>query len=294
MRLALIALMPIALLAAPAPAQAQVRELGDVLGQLLGVSGNPDLARCESVDGKPRTCRIEEGARVEFVRQLSKTACVQGKTMVMSSTQITVSGGCRAEFRVIRSQTATTGTQLQTAIADGLRSTLKQPSGEYGSLYEVRVQTAEPMAASSSRERIYSGNAQAIWGGRTYPLEYTARQDVQTGRFLNLDYRYSNAESNSGSSAPAWTTGSAMDAEARAALEAAIAADYRRRSGVRSVQVAVNDAYREQQVTRSDYRFTGKFGVSVNDGDWQTDSYQARVFLPRNTVSEVQLGAAAR
>lgn len=277
--------LPLLLLAMPAQAQQQ---LGDVIGQLLGVSGDASLARCESLNGKPQTCKIQSGTRLEFVRQLSKTACVQGKTMAMVATQVTVSGGCRAEFRVIQADASNT-TQVEAAIAQALRNAVKQPSGEYGSLYEVRVQTANPMNGASGSQQVYTGAAQAIWGGRAYPLEYTARLEKTTGRFLNVDYRYNASNTSDGDNA-SWNEGSALDAQARAALESAIEAEYKRRSGVRSAQVTVNDAYREQQITRSDYRFSGKYGVSVNDADWQTDHYQGRVFLPRNAVSELQIG----
>ena len=109
---------------------------------------------------------------------------------------------------------------------------------------------------------------------------------------MNLDYRYRNPNatgSTSGSSQ--WLAGTALDAEARAALITAIRADYQKRNAGKRVQVVTNTAYKEQAVTRSDYRFTGKYGVSIDDGNWQTFRYSARVFLPRNTVSELEINA---
>lgn len=272
------------------PAQAQMKELGDVLGQLLGVANDPGMARCESVGGKTQACAIQPGTRVEFVRQLSKTACIPGKTLFIGEDKVTVSGGCRAEFRVIALDAPGSGaTELQQAIADALRTAVRKPQGEYGSLYEVRVTEIKPQQTSSSRERVHTGMAQAVWGGRSYPLEYTVRQDTASGRFLNVDYRYSGEQPGQ-SAAGSWVAGTALDTEARAALAQAIEAEYRRRGSVRNVQVIINTAYREQQVTRSDYRFSGRYGVSIDDGDWKTDGYEGRVFLPRNTVSELKLG----
>lgn len=291
-RFAAACAVPLLLLALPA--QAQMKELGDVLGQLLGVPNDPSLARCESVGGKTQTCAIAPGTRVEFVRQLSKTACTRGKTLIMESDKVTVSGGCRAEFRVIGQQTADGSGDLEQSIGDALRTTVRKPQGEYGSLYEVRVLNAKQQSASSSRERVYTGTAQAVWGGRSYPLEYTVRQEVSSGRFLNVDYQYNSPAANDAGGSGTWVNGTALDAEAREALARAIEADYRKRGDVRSVQVVINTAYREQQVTRSDYRFNGRYGVSINDGDWKTDGYEGRVFLPRNTVSDLQLGARPR
>ena len=291
-RFAAACAVPLLLLGSPA--QAQMKELGDVLGQVLGVPNDPSLARCESVGGKTQTCAIAPGTRVEFVRQLSKTACTRGKTLVMEADKVIVSGGCRAEFRVIGQQTADSASELEQAIADALRTTVRKPQGEYGSLYEVRVLNVKQQQVGSSRERVYTGAAQAMWGGRPYPLEYTVRQDASSGRFLNVDYQYSSTGTGDGAGAGTWNTGTALDAEARDALARAIEAEYRKRGGVNSVQVVINTAYREQQVTRSDYRFSGRYGVSINDGDWKTDGYQGRVFLPRNTVSELQLGSPVR
>ncbi len=55
--------------------------------------------------------------------------------------------------------------------------------------------------------------------------------------------------------------------------------------------MVTNTAYNEQGVTRSDYRFSGHYGVSINDGNWQTYRYTARIFLPRNAVSELETNA---
>ena len=77
----------------------------------------------------------------------------------------------------------------------------------------------------------------------------------------------------------------------RTALAAAIRADYLKRNPGKRVQVVTNTMYKEQAVTRSDYRFNGNYGVSIDDGNWQTFRYSARVFLPRNTVTELQTNA---
>jgi len=109
---------------------------------------------------------------------------------------------------------------------------------------------------------------------------------------MNLDYRYRNpnATGSTGGSSQ-WLAGTALDAEARTALAKAIRADYQTRNGNSRVQVVTNTGYKEQAVTRSDYRFTGQYGVSIDDGNWQTFRYSARIFLPRNAVSELKTNA---
>ncbi len=57
---------------------------------------------CESKDYKTRQCGINGYIRdVNLVRQLSKTACIQGQTFNFNTYDIVVSGGCRGEFEVL-------------------------------------------------------------------------------------------------------------------------------------------------------------------------------------------------
>lgn len=65
-----------------------------------GVSdGAPaNTIRCESSDGRQRTCTTTWQGRSKLVRQLSNTACVEGETWSSSPGQVSVSGGCRGEF----------------------------------------------------------------------------------------------------------------------------------------------------------------------------------------------------
>lgn len=57
------------------------------------------LFRCESADGRIRECTANTRAGVQLVRQLSRAACIQGRTWGYGRNGIWVSQGCRAEFR---------------------------------------------------------------------------------------------------------------------------------------------------------------------------------------------------
>ncbi|MDQ3038867.1 MAG: DUF3011 domain-containing protein [Pseudomonadota bacterium] len=289
----------VALLAVSASASAAVR-LDKVISSLLGYSGksgDSSVPRCESVSGQQRTCNLPAGYRAEYVRQISKTNCILGKNLFIRAGEVIVSEGCRAEFRLIRTGVAgTPGTggapNLEGLLAEGLRAKLIKPENEYGSLYEVRILTTKATSPAGSAEQLYTGTANSSWGGRTYPLEYSARVDARSGQLMNLDYRYRNpnATGSTGGTAP-WLTGTALDTEARIALGKAIRMEYQKRNSADRVQVVTNTAYKEQSVTRSDFRFSGRYGVSINDGNWQTYRYTARIFLPRNTVSELETNA---
>jgi hypothetical protein len=289
--------LPLVLLLSISSTAGAATQLQKVISDLLGTtSGDTSNTRCESLEGQQRTCKVPAGYRAEFVRQLSRTDCVQGKTLFISASEVVVARGCRAEFRLV--ETAANGNlpgasgNLETVLAEGLREKLVKPQNEYGSLYDVRILTNKLVSSAGSSEPVYEGTANSSWGGRTYPLEYSARIDARTGRLMNLDYRYRNPNAEGSTSASSqWLAGTALDAEARTALAMAIRADYQKRNGGRHVQVVTNSAYKEQAVTRSDYRFTGHYGVSIDDGNWQTFRYSARIFLPRNAVSELETNA---
>ncbi|GAA4794060.1 DUF3011 domain-containing protein [Lysobacter hankyongensis] len=67
-------------------------------GNGLSDPASPHTLRCESTDGRQKTCRPTWQGMSKLVRQLSNTACIQGQTWSSTPGQIWVSGGCRAEF----------------------------------------------------------------------------------------------------------------------------------------------------------------------------------------------------
>lgn len=63
-----------------------------------GDNGSGGTLRCESDDGRARTCAVPWRGSSRLLRQLSDTACVEGRTWFARGGQVTVSGGCRGEF----------------------------------------------------------------------------------------------------------------------------------------------------------------------------------------------------
>lgn len=59
---------------------------------------------CESDDYRYRMCQVDtgRGGDVRIVRQISNTACIEGRTWGWNRAGIWVSGGCAAVFRVDR------------------------------------------------------------------------------------------------------------------------------------------------------------------------------------------------
>jgi hypothetical protein len=53
---------------------------------------------CESKDNRQVECAMNTRGDVRVVRQLSKTACVEGRTWGLSRHSVWVKDGCRAVF----------------------------------------------------------------------------------------------------------------------------------------------------------------------------------------------------
>lgn len=60
----------------------------------------PQRLRCESNDGRVRTCAADTRADVRLVKQLSRSACIEGRSWGVDPAGVWVSNGCRAEFLV--------------------------------------------------------------------------------------------------------------------------------------------------------------------------------------------------
>jgi Protein of unknown function (DUF3011) len=58
------------------------------------------VVTCESADGHKQLCPVNTAGGVTLYRQLSSTACVQGRNWNVNPSVIWVSGGCRAQFMV--------------------------------------------------------------------------------------------------------------------------------------------------------------------------------------------------
>lgn len=60
----------------------------------------PQVVRCESGDGRQRRCAVTVRGDVRLVRQLSRSACVEGQSWGFDRDGIWVDRGCRGEFQV--------------------------------------------------------------------------------------------------------------------------------------------------------------------------------------------------
>lgn len=59
------------------------------------------MVRCESVGSARTFCRADTARGVRIARQLSRRACIEGRTWGYNARGIWVSSGCRADFAII-------------------------------------------------------------------------------------------------------------------------------------------------------------------------------------------------
>ena len=61
-----------------------------------------EVFTCESHDRRQEYCDVDARGGVVLVNQLSRTSCVEGRTWGWDGRGVWVSGGCRAEFALVR------------------------------------------------------------------------------------------------------------------------------------------------------------------------------------------------
>jgi hypothetical protein len=72
---------------------------------LLAPAVFAETIRCDSDRGRRHECSFEGFGRVELLRQLSRTECVEGRTWGIEGRHtVWVSNGCRAEFAIRRNR----------------------------------------------------------------------------------------------------------------------------------------------------------------------------------------------
>ena len=65
-----------------------------------GYEGRGGVVRCESSNGRQQQCPLDSRGGVELLKQLSDSACVEGRTWGRNQRGIWVANGCRGEFLV--------------------------------------------------------------------------------------------------------------------------------------------------------------------------------------------------
>jgi hypothetical protein len=62
--------------------------------------GHSRILRCESTNSRQAWCRVDTRGGVRIARQISHSACVEGRTWGSSDRGVWVSNGCRADFAI--------------------------------------------------------------------------------------------------------------------------------------------------------------------------------------------------
>jgi hypothetical protein len=65
-------------------------------------AGKDETVKCESIHVKPAECPVGRNSGVSLIKQLSRDACIEGKTWGYDNSKIWVKDGCRGKFLVKR------------------------------------------------------------------------------------------------------------------------------------------------------------------------------------------------
>lgn len=91
------------------------QDIAKSLGGNAGPNPPPDTQtiRCESNDGRQRVCNTPWAGQSSLSKQLSNARCTQGQTWFSAAGRVTVTQGCRAEFRAAAPVTSPVSLQCE-------------------------------------------------------------------------------------------------------------------------------------------------------------------------------------
>jgi hypothetical protein len=236
---------------------------GVAAAQLFPFQNDPNLMRCESVEGREVTCNIPDGRTATFERQESQASCVRGRTYEITATRITVTNGCRATFRLAdlpplsgSALDAQLRAQLSTELAARLRSDLQLSSTP--SLAIV----SDDRRVTSGDQVAYTGTVRASRSGkywRTYGFD--ALYDVSERDFLSLTYREVTSTALPG---PGSERTQVLRTALDNAMEAKLDADYPSASNPRFEILSDFERF----ISSTEVGYSGKGRINV-DGTWR-------------------------
>ncbi|HEV8692999.1 MAG TPA: DUF3011 domain-containing protein [Lysobacter sp.] len=124
--------------------------------------GIGDTVRCESTNNRTRTCPTPWQGRSRLVRQVSGTSCAEGRTWNSQNGQVTVWGGCRAEFASARGGNGGGGYSVTCSSKNGRYTTCNWAPGQ-GQPQLLQQLSSEPCIRGSSWGIV---NRNTIWVSR--------------------------------------------------------------------------------------------------------------------------------
>jgi hypothetical protein len=124
--------------------------------------------RCESSDGKYAECRVLGSGRLMVARQLSDTACVEGKTWGRRNGMVWVSGGCRADFSMAEQQMRPiVGTKLVCESINNIKHTCRADT-------TGRVSLTRRLSGNACIEgKSWGRNSEGVWVDKGCRAEFT-------------------------------------------------------------------------------------------------------------------------
>lgn len=244
-------------------------------------STDPSIVTCASINDQTERCSIPSDHTAVFIRQLSNADCIKGSSYSIGTDAISVTKGCRAEFRLVElaplSGTALTNTlrsQILGELAARFRADYRLNSAP---IIELRNDSQRQI---SSTDVGYSGEARVTMDNNTAKIvSFDSVYGTRSHDFSNLTYRVVQDTALPGSS-----SGVAFAQLLRNRLSVAMEEKLRqerRSTGMRPRFEVVSDTNRT--ISSSEVGYSGQGRAMLDGSHWQLVEFDS-VFDLRNDV----------
>jgi hypothetical protein len=237
--------------------------------QLPFLNNDPNVLRCESVNGHEVACDIPNGKVAEFLRQESQAACTRGQTYSINRDTITVTRGCRASFR-LSDAPALSGSALTTAMRTEILTDLARKiryEQNFSSTPTLTLQSDQERAISSTTVG-YTGTARVMRNGQFWKtVEFESVYDTRQREFTSLGYRVADYDSGDTSQRR-----ELLRQRLDAAMEAKLDAEYRNRNVNPRFELLTGE---ETFVSTNETAFSGTGRIMVDGNGWRPVAFES-------------------
>lgn len=245
---------------------------------------DPSVLACASVNGQTVRCPIPANSTVVFFRQTSSAACVKGSSYVIGRDTVSVSNGCRAEFKLAE-LTQLSGAALTSALRSQIIPELAaQLRADY------RLAAAPIVGLVNDDERFisstdvgYSGQARVnLDGNTTKIIAFDSVYGTRSHEFSNLTYRVVK-------DAPPPPSPGSSDAvfsqHLRSKLAAAMQDKLANETGARNSSARfelIND--QQRAISSNEINYSGKGRVMLDGNRWQPIEFDSTYDLRNDSI----------
>jgi hypothetical protein len=232
---------------------------------------DPSILSCASINGQRVRCPLPANTTAVFLQQTSNAACTRGSTYVIDRDAITVSNGCRAEFRL-------TDVELSgTALTAQLRSQIERELSQRLRT-DYRLSSAPSIELRNDSERFlsstevgYSGQVRVVLDQNTAAktIAFDSVYGTRTHAFSNITYRVVSGDSGPGNGDAAVFT-ELLRTRLRTAMLARLAMEAH--SHTPRFRISTD---RQRSISSSETRYSGQGEIMLDGSNWRSIEFDS-------------------